>query len=44
MRGKIPANAFDLYFSLGPSRSHQKIAQRFGVSKKAVTKRAIRDN
>lgn len=43
MKAKIPANAFELYFALGPSRSYQALADRLGVSKQAVVKRALRE-
>lgn len=41
---KIPADAFDFYFSLGPSRSYQAVADRYGVTKRAVTGLAKREN
>ena len=41
---KIPADAFDHYFSLGPGRSYQQVADRYGVSKRAVTAMAKREN
>jgi len=37
---KIPHDAFEFYFSLGPERSYEKVAARYGVTKRAVTKRA----
>ena len=40
MNGRIPSDAFDLYVSLGPERSYQAIADRYGVSKRAVVKHA----
>ena len=40
---KIPTDAFDYYFSLGPGRSYQAVAGKFGVSKRAVTKCADRE-
>jgi hypothetical protein len=42
MVARIPPDAFDVYFSLGPSRSYQAVAARFGVTKRAVTKHAVR--
>jgi hypothetical protein len=40
---KIPPDAFDFYASLGPSRSYQAVAARYGVSKRAVVKLALRE-
>jgi len=37
---KIPHDAFEFYFSLGPERSYEKVAGRYGVTKRAVTKHA----
>jgi len=41
---KIPPEAFDFYFSLGPGRSYQAVAERYQVSKRAVTTLALRDD
>lgn len=41
---KIPPEAFDFYFSLGPGRSYQAVAEKYGVTKKAVTNLAKREN
>jgi hypothetical protein len=41
---KIPTDAFDFYFSLGPGRSYQSVADRYGVSKRAVTSLAKRED
>jgi folylpolyglutamate synthase/dihydropteroate synthase len=41
---KLPADAFDAYFALGPTRSYEAIAQKFGVTKRAVTALAKREN
>jgi hypothetical protein len=41
---KIPTDAFDFYFSLGPSRSYQSVADRYHVSKRAVTSLAKRED
>ncbi len=38
---RLPQNAFEHYVRLGPERSHQTVADYFGVSKRAVTKRAV---
>lgn len=43
MKGKIPPDAFDVYLAMGPGRSYQAVASRYSVTKKSVTKRAIRD-
>ncbi len=43
MAGKLPTDAFDVYMSLGPSRSYQAVADHFGVSKRAVTNRATKE-
>lgn len=44
MNGKIPLEAFDYYFAMGRERSYQRVADHFGVSKRAVTKRAGKEN
>ena len=44
MNRKIPQDAFGYYWSLGPERSYQAIADHFGVSKRAVTKVSAREN
>jgi len=42
--GRIPpAEAFEFYVGLGPDRSYQRVADEFGVSKRAVTKLAARE-
>ena len=43
MMTKIASDAFDYYVSLGPDRSYRAVAERYGVSKRAVTKRATRE-
>lgn len=43
MARKIPEDAFDYYVSLGASRSHQAVADRYAVSKRAVTKLATKE-
>ena len=40
---KIPHDAFDFYFSLGSARSYGPVAERYGVSRRAVTKLAQRE-
>ena len=42
-RRKIPPDAFTYYFSLGPDRSYERVATRYGVTKRAVTRFAHRD-
>lgn len=44
MNRKIPPDAFSFYFSLGPGRSYQAVAEHFGVSKRAVSNMAEREN
>ena len=43
MPTKLPFDAFDHYYSLGPGRSYQSVADHYGVTKRAVTKRALKD-
>ena len=40
---KIPSDAFDYYLGLGPSRSYAAVAARYGCTKRAVTKAAVRE-
>ena len=42
-RRKIPDDAFDFYFSLGPGRSYQAVADKYAVTKRAITKRATNE-
>ncbi len=44
MAGKIPSDAFEFYFSLGPSRSYQAVAEKYAVTKRAVTNLAKRED
>ena len=37
---KLPKDAFQFYFGLGPDRSYQVVADHFGITKRAVTNRA----
>jgi hypothetical protein len=37
---KLPVDAFEFYVSLGLQRSYQAVADRYGCSKRAVTKKA----
>ncbi len=41
---KLPADAFTYYCALGDGRSHQAVADHFGTTKRAVTKRAVRED
>lgn len=41
MTKKLPADAFQVYVSLGDHRSYQAVADQFGVSKRAVVTRAV---
>ena len=43
MNGRIGEDAFEFYVSLGPARSHEAVAQRYDVSRRAVSKRATKD-
>jgi hypothetical protein len=40
MSKKIPSDAFQYYFNLGTGRSYQKVAERYSVTKRAVSKLA----
>src|SRR3989454_6980516 len=44
MAKKIPTDAFDFYFSLGPARSYQAVADKYGASKRAVVGVAKRED
>lgn len=41
---KIPDNAFEVYAAMGERRSYQAVADRYGVSKRSVVKRAIAES
>lgn len=41
---KLPFDAFDFYFSLGPGRSYRAVAEKYGVSKTAVANAAERES
>lgn len=43
MSRRIPPDALEYYLALGPDRSYQKVADHYGVSKRAVTKLAARE-
>ena len=40
---KLPDDAFGFYLALGAGRSHQLVARHYGVDKKTVTNRAIKE-
>jgi len=41
---RIPAEAYEDYLALGTERSYQALADRYGVSKTAIVKRARKEN
>jgi hypothetical protein len=43
MNRKIPLDAFEFYVALGPARSYSKVAEHYGVTKRAVTAHAKRE-
>ena len=43
MTRKIPSDAFDNYVSMGEGRSYEKVAKKYGVSKRAITDCAKRE-
>ncbi len=43
MAKKIPPDAFDYYFALGPGRSYQAVAVKYNVTKRAVLDIAKRE-
>ena len=44
MSGKIGKDAFGYYVSLGDGKSYARVAEHFGVSKRAVVKAAARED
>ena len=44
MANRIPPDAFEFYVSLGDNRSYQLVADHYGVSKRAVVKKATKEN
>ena len=40
---RIPAEAYSVYLALGTERSYQALAERYGVSKTAIVKRAKKE-
>ena len=43
MASRIPEDAFEFYVALGPGRSHQAVADHYSVSKRGVTKHAVKE-
>ena len=43
MTRRLGPGAFDYYLGLGSARSHQAVAQKHGVSKRAVTRLAVKE-
>ena len=43
MTRKIPSDAFTCYASLGPARSYRAVAEKFGVTKRTVTRVATKE-
>ena len=43
MQNRLPFDAYEYYYSLGANRSYQAVANHFGVSKRSVTKRALKE-
>lgn len=44
MNRRLTSDAFTYYVSLGPARSYQAVAEKYGVTKRAVTKAAARED
>ena len=44
MTKKLPPDAFHYYVGLGVNRSYQAVAEKYGVSKRAVTSRAVQED
>jgi len=44
MNERLPNDAFDFYVSLGERRSYAAVAERFGVDKKTVVRRAKKED
>ena len=40
---KIPPDAFEVYAAMGPGRGYQGLADRYGVSKRSIVKRATKE-
>jgi len=41
---KLPDDAFEAYVAMGAKRSYEALAQRYGASKRAIAKKASREN
>ncbi len=41
---RLPEDSFERYFAMGPQRSYSALGKALGVSKRAVSKRARREN
>ncbi len=44
MRRKIPPEAYSFYLGLGHTRSYEAVAAHYGVTKRSITKCALREN
>ena len=44
MKRRIPPNAFEVYLAMGTGRSYQALANKFSVSKQAITKLARKED
>ncbi len=44
MNRKIPSDAFSFYVSLGTGRSYEQVAQKYGVTKRAIVDVAARED
>ena len=44
MARKIPVEAFEFYVAIGPARNYQTVADKYGVSKRSVVKRATAES
>ena len=44
MKSKIPPDAFEFYVSLGPERTYESVANKYGVSKTAIANHAKRED
>jgi hypothetical protein len=44
MSSRLSADAFEFYVSLGPERSYAAVAEKYGVSKRAVTAFATKES
>lgn len=40
---RVPANAFELYTQMGQKGSYEKVAKLCGVTKRAITKKAVKE-